>query len=417
MNGLYLMQVSRILRITASIAAIFFAFLFVRWCLTDRPTVDFIEYWSAAKLTLAGANPYSVPDMLAIQKTTGWPGNSGIIMPADYAHMMRNPPWALFFVLPLGLFDFLTARTIYFMVCLGIVAVSTKIFWSSLGGARQYLWLGLLLAFTFPSTTRSLDTGQICMLLLISVALFFYFARRQQWFWAGAAASILLIKPHSLFLLEAALVLWALHNRCWRFILGALTGLLTATAVTLLFVPDVFEHYVFSIQDYPLQSWTTFTPGTLLRETYGLEKTWLDYIFALCGTGWLLWYWRCHRHDWRWEETLPMLVLASAATTVFGWDADYIIVLPAILSIALRCTAVSSLEPVRRMQVCILIGCYCAVMALYYFSPPHDRFYLLGIPAYRWGECLFASVLWLWYAIMDRALGQNRSAAAMPPGR
>ena len=211
-----------------------------------------------------------------------------------------------------------------------------KCLWSSLGGARKHLWIGLLIAFTFPSTYRAIDSGQICVLLLMGLALFFWFARREQWFCAGAAASLLLIKPHTLFLFGVALVLWVLTNRCWRLMWGGVAGLLTATVVTLLFVPHVFEHYVFSIQDYPLQAWTTFTPGTLLRETFGFEKTWFDYIFAVFGMGWLLWFWQRHKHDWRWEETLPVLVLASAATTVFGWDADYIIVLPAILSIAIR---------------------------------------------------------------------------------
>ncbi|MBN2107446.1 MAG: DUF2029 domain-containing protein [Deltaproteobacteria bacterium] len=355
-----------------------------------------------------------MPEMLAVQKPTGWPANSGIPFPADYAHMMRNPPWALFFVLPLGLFDFLTSRTIYFMVCLVIVGFSTKWLWQTLGGSKKFLWIALFIAFTFPSTTRSLDAGQICVLLLLGLALFFYCVRREQWFWAGAAASVLLIKPHALFLFGVALVLWVLHNRCWRFILGALTGLLTATAVTWLFVPNIFEHYLFSIQDYPFQSWTTFTPGTLLRETFGLEKTWFDYIYSVFGTGWLLWYWRRHRHDWRWEETLPMLVLASAATTVFGWDADYIIVLPAILSIALRIETLSSLSQAQRRKVFILTGCYVAIVVLYYFPAPHDRFHILGIAAYRWGECLFATSLWILYAMMHHFLGRKDPAGILP---
>lgn len=409
------MQVPQILRILGGILIVFFGFLFFRWGLTDRPTVDFIEYWSAAKLTLAGGNPYSMPEMLAIQKPTGWPGNSGIPFPADYAHMMRNPPWALFFVLPLGLFDFLTSRTIYFMACIVMVAFSTKWLWYSLGGDKKFLWIGLLLAFTFPSTTRSLDTGQICVLLLISLALFFYCVRREQWFWAGAAASGFLIKPHALFLFCVALVLWVLSKRCWRLMWGGLAGLLTATVVTLLFVPHIFEHYLFSVQDYPLQSWTTFTPGTLLRETFGLEKTWLDYILAICGTGWLLWYWQRHKHDWRWEETLPVLVLASAATTVFSWDADYIIVLPAILSIAIRFETFSSWSQARRTEAFILIGCYLAIVALFYFPPPHNRFHILGIPAYRWGECLFASSLWIWYAMMNLILGKNEPVSSIAP--
>lgn len=396
------------IRLTASLAGICLSFFLFRWMLNDHPTVDFIEYWSAAKLTLAGGNPYSMPDMLAVQKTTGWPDNSGIAIPPDYAHMMRNPPWALFFVLPLGFFDYVTSRTLFFLASLAIVFFSTKLLWCSLGGQRRYFWIGLLIAITFPATYRTIDVGQICILLLLSVALFLWLVRRKSWFWAGVAVSLILIKPHVLFLFCIALALWAVSNRCWRFFWGCFAGWLAATSATLVFVPHVFEHYLYSVQDYPLQSWMTFTPGTLLRESFGLEKVWLDYICAALGSVWLLWYWVRHKHHWRWEETLPMLVLASAATAIFSWDADYIVVLPAILSVAVRCTTSPPRSPERRLTLFLLMGCYAAFMLLYYFPPPHNRYYLLGIPAYRWGECLFACYLWIWYAGANAALGGRR---------
>jgi len=395
--------------------SVFFGFFFFRWCLTDRSTLDFIEYWSAAKLALAGGNPYSMPEMLAVQKPTGWPGNSYIPFPPEYAHMMRNPPWTIFFILPLGLFDFQTSRTIYFMVCLGIVAFSTKLLWRTLGGAPKSLWIALLIAFTFPSTCRAIDTGQISILVFMGLALFFWAARREQWFWAGAAASVLLIKPHALFLFEATLILWVLTNRCWRFIWGGVAGLLTATVISLVFVPHAFQHYFYSIQDYPLQSWTTFTPGTLLRETFGLDKTWFDYIFSVFGVGWLLWYWRRHKHDWRWEETLPMLVMASAATAIFSWDADYLVVLPAIFSIAIRFKALSPESQAQRVKFFILLGWYFAFILIYYFPAPHEKFYIFNIAAYRWGECLFATSLWLWYAMMNKSLDKKRPVSIMQP--
>src|SRR3990172_13387177 len=59
---------------------------------------DFIEYWSAARLTLDGKNPYSPELMFEIQKPAGWLEGRPL--------MMWNPPWALTLVLPFGLLNY-----------------------------------------------------------------------------------------------------------------------------------------------------------------------------------------------------------------------------------------------------------------------------------------------------------------------
>jgi hypothetical protein len=87
----------------------------VRWKLTTHITVDYIAYWSAAKLAITGGNPYSTNAMLLKEQENGWPENSGQVgLPADYAHMMFNPPWTVFFILPFGVVDYLTSRAIFF---------------------------------------------------------------------------------------------------------------------------------------------------------------------------------------------------------------------------------------------------------------------------------------------------------------
>ena len=49
--------------------------------------VDFSEYWSASRLTLAGENPYSSEAVMISQQEIGWP--------YEFPMMMFNPPWAM----------------------------------------------------------------------------------------------------------------------------------------------------------------------------------------------------------------------------------------------------------------------------------------------------------------------------------
>src|SRR5438552_1374786 len=55
---------------------------------------DFVEYASAARLLLAGDNPYDAAKLLPLQRAAGWGDPK--------ADMMWNPPWVFPLVLPTG---------------------------------------------------------------------------------------------------------------------------------------------------------------------------------------------------------------------------------------------------------------------------------------------------------------------------
>ena len=75
---------------------------------TIWPPDDFIEYWSAAKLTLDGQNPYDANLLLPLQQANG--------RTTDEAVMMWNPPWSLAVVLPLGLIPAREAQLLWLLV-------------------------------------------------------------------------------------------------------------------------------------------------------------------------------------------------------------------------------------------------------------------------------------------------------------
>src|SRR6266404_7787960 len=63
----------------------------IRASVTGR---DSIQYWAAGRLLVHRQNPYSVPSVLALERSQGYP--------ADRPLMLRTPPWSVWMVLPLG---------------------------------------------------------------------------------------------------------------------------------------------------------------------------------------------------------------------------------------------------------------------------------------------------------------------------
>jgi hypothetical protein len=52
------------------------------------------------------------------------------------------------------------------------------------------------------------------------------------------------------------------------------------------------------------------------------------------GIPWFARYWIKHRGTWSWEQHLPMLLLVSIATAPYFWAHDFILAVPALISLA-----------------------------------------------------------------------------------
>ena len=100
--------------------------------------IDFIEYWSAAQLNLAGQNPYSSEQIWTIEKAQGWV--------EDIPLMMWNPPWTLTFILPFGS-SYFPDRLGWLIVNLGLVMGSVSVIGQIYGGTRKSLWISWVVTF------------------------------------------------------------------------------------------------------------------------------------------------------------------------------------------------------------------------------------------------------------------------------
>jgi hypothetical protein len=310
--------------------------------LASLPLHDFVEYWAAGRLLAQGHDPYDLEAIERLQRSVGHTAEP---------ILMWNPPWALPLVLPLGLLECRTAHLVWLLLNLAVLAGCADLLWRLYDGPAELRWLGWLLGLAFLPSAFALLAGQIAPLLLLGVTGFLWCQRRGHDLRAGAAAALLGIKPHLAYLFWPALLLWCLHTRRWRVLLGGAGAGLAALGVALWFDPDVLAQYAQALSTRPPAQYRSPTLGTLLRLAVGAGSFRLQFLALLPGLAWFVPYWLRHRRDWSWLQRLPLMLLVSLLTAAYGaWPFDLVLLLPAVLQPA--AALARSGRPLSRALAC-----------------------------------------------------------------
>jgi hypothetical protein len=316
-----------------------------------RPS-DFVEYWSAGRLNLAGGNPYGAAELFALQRDYGCPDDRPVTM--------YNPPWALPFVMPFGALDYGTARLAWLLLHLGLVLVSAGAAWRLLGGPPERRWLAWGLALVFFPTLIALRMGQIGPLMLAGLVGFLYLLRRGSDWAAGLALVPALVKPQLFHLVGLALLLWAVRERRWAVLAATAAGLAVAAGLALAPNPHVLGQYADLMAHHPPAECLSPTLGAVLRAAFGRDRFWLQFLPPLAGVAWLVPHWLRHRRTWDWQEQLPLVLLVSLLTTSYGaWAFDLVVLLLPVLG-----TAAALCRSGRRQLALTALAGYLALNVL-----------------------------------------------------
>jgi len=285
---------------------------------------DFVEYWAAGSLNISGRNPYDPGLVLAVERSAGYPG--------DRALMMLNPPPVLTLVMPFGALPYRPAAFLWLVLNAAALLWSCTILWDLAGGPKRMYWVAYLCGVAFVPTLFALLFGQISILILLGLALFLRFIRDGRMVAAGAATTLLLVKPHVVYLVGIALVAWWLRARDRRVLVGVALGGI-GVLVPLLFNPSVYAQYVELSRVQSLAHFTTSTLGALLRRATGDRSQFgLQFVPTVLGLVYLATRFRRNRNsEWHWDREMPLLVAVSLATAAYGWVFDQVVLLVAAI--------------------------------------------------------------------------------------
>jgi len=278
---------------------------------------DFICYWSSARLLRAHADPYAPRAILHIEDRAGGAYREPFIM--------RNPPWALFLIAPLGWFPAPVAACLWLTALIAAALVSIRLL--RMGPRPPPLAVCL-----FAPILGCAMAGQLSIFLLLGMALFFKF--HQRWpFLAGSALTLAAMKPHLFLLFWPVFLVHSWRQRQPRILAGFAAGLALATGAAFLFDPHIVAHYLAAMRAEHIE--TQYLPNLPceIRALIPRRPLALQLVPSLLGLAWASRFYVRRRNSWNWRKDGAHLLLLSVAVSPYSWPFDQLLFLPALMEV------------------------------------------------------------------------------------
>jgi hypothetical protein len=139
---------------------------------------DLAQYWAAAHLF--SQDPYSMEPTKAFERSAGVVAEPLVV---------KNPPWAIVLLLPLGLLGYHSAFAIWSVLSVCVVVGCAKAVWDHSGSGPSLA--PAFLSLVFGPTAVLLMLGQFTVLVLLGAVLFCIMVRKNRDRLAGASLLLL----------------------------------------------------------------------------------------------------------------------------------------------------------------------------------------------------------------------------------
>jgi hypothetical protein len=288
---------------------------------TDQKTTqrDYIQYWVIGQQLIHGADPYDVAALTQLEEKAG--------LGSDLPRISLSPPAVFFLMLMLGLVSPKTGYILWWFLQMGCLSVALWLLWRMNGRPDNRIHL---FGYIFTPVLICLATGQLGIYLLLGIVLFLYFNETRPTL-AGAALLPCALKPHLFLVFALVLMSWVVYRKAFRILLGFLASLTASCALVYCFDPHVWSQYFDKMRVTRVMQVYIPTFGDSLRFLVDRNSVWLQFLPALAGCVWALWYFLTRRERWDWINHGLLLILVSDVCAPYGFFNDECILLPLIL--------------------------------------------------------------------------------------
>ena len=234
---------------------------------------DFICFWSAGQNLASAHSPYDSEREVLIQHRLGWVKQVDGIGLYDFLPYFY-PPWFGMLFIPLLPFGYATAKIIWLVISIELLAIASYLLRKSIAGLPRAV--PPIVVFTFSLTIFSVLLGQTTPLMFFLIVAIWRLLD-EKWDWcAGSVMAWLTVKPQLTGILLLGLILWVARRGRSRVIQGFSITMCALVLVSTLLVPT-----------WPIEMLraTTLTP---LPTQY----------FPWYGTAWLLVLRSVGLHSW-----------------------------------------------------------------------------------------------------------------------
>lgn len=275
--------------------------------------MDFLEYWSSAKLLIHHADPYSPAGVFELEKSQGRPAATPLVM--------LNPPWALFLVAPLGLGGVRIGLFLWTLVATGCVFISSRLVDVPSNDSA--------LVFLFAPFLACIVSGQSSPFLLLGFSLFLCLYRSHS-FLAGASLLLMAAKPHLFLIFWVVLLVDCIYRRRYLILAGGASALAAATAFSMLFDLHIWSDYLLMFRVLSLRQGFLPTTSMVFRTLIDARAVWLLFVPSALAILWALWYFSRWKQQWDWRIHGMLLMIVAIVTSPYGFFTDEIVLLPSI---------------------------------------------------------------------------------------
>jgi hypothetical protein len=327
-------------------------------------TRDYVVFWATGQQLIHHASPYDPAAMDHLERFAGLAAGYGVLY-------MRNPPWALPLVLPLGLINEQIGALFWSLILLACLILSGRLMRAIQGNPQNRIHL---IAYSFAPSLICLIMGQTTLFALLGLVLFLRFHRTNP-FGAGLALWLCSLKPHLFLPFCIVLLAWVLVSKTYKILAGTAVALAASCALTWLLYPLAWSGY-FAMMHAPAVV-KEFIPclSVTMRLWLLPNAVWLQYLPTGIACVWALVHYWSRRKAWDWMQDGGILILVSLVVAPYCWPYDQTIAIPALLQ---RAYATRS-----RLMLAILalagIPVMAALMAGIKITTP---FYLFIAPAW-----------------------------------
>jgi hypothetical protein len=325
---------------------------------------DFVVFWATGQQLIHHANPYDAAAIGQIERTAGLNPGYGILF-------MRNPPWALLLVLPLGLVGLRVGALLWSLVLLVCMMVSEWLIWLVHGrpGNRIH-WLAL----SFAPALICFFMGQTALFALLGLVLFLWLHRTHP-FMAGLALWLCALKPHLFLPFGVVLLAWVIVSRSYKILAGVAVALTASCGAVWLMDPSAWRDYSNMMSAPGIAK--EFIPclSVAMRLWLSPQSVWLQYLPAALACAWALAYFWRRRAAWDWMKDGSVLMLVSLIAAPYCWLYDQAVALPAVLQGAYSTRSRALLTALALVNIPIMA-------ALMYGIKVTAAFYLWIAPAW-----------------------------------
>jgi hypothetical protein len=346
-------------------------------------TRDYIFFWATGQQLAHHANPYDPVAVTRIERSAGLPAN---LNPG----VMRNPPWALPLVFPLGFLSLRVGWILWALLLLTCLVVSVHLLWIIYGRPRNRRYL---LGYTFGPALICLTFGQTSLFALLGLVLFLRLHHTRP-FLAGAALWLCALKPHLFLPFSVVLIAWVMVSRSYKLLAGAAVAMAASCAIIFAIDPLAWIQYSQMVRSSGIEKEYIPCLSYLLRDWLSPHSIWLQYLPAALGCTWAMAYFWPRRHTWDWMKNGSPLMLVSILVAPYSWIYDQGLVIPALLRGAFLARFRSLLIALAFMSALVEIALFRSlshpndmVFWTYWTAPAWLAWYLIvSIPPTRWAR-------------------------------